>query len=177
MQIVPVTWCLCLHSRLSTYDLQQSVHSLFLWCLHIFPSQTNQLGVNTYPPHPLLLQPKSITPAKQHFPSPIPSLSLSLSLVSFSSPGKPTQSFLPPSLPSLSPSLHSNECTIPRSARPVLGGGVQGGHTPTPHLQKNKRPSQGVIKTELTMATEANPNPDLDRKLEHLNQPNMIWWS
>ncbi len=83
MQIVPVTWCLCLHSRLSTYDLQQSVHSLFLWCLHIFPSQTNQLGVNTYPPHPLLLQPKSITPAKQHFPSPSPlSLSLSLSLSS-----------------------------------------------------------------------------------------------
>lgn len=177
MQIVPVTWCLCLHSRLSTYDLQQSVHSLVLWCLHIFPSQTNQLGVNTYPPPPLLLQPKSITPAKQHFPSPIPSLSLSR-LLFFS---RQAHSIIPASLPpfslSPSPSLHSNECTIPRSARPVLGGGVQGTHTPTPHLQKNKRPSQGVMKTELTMETEANPNPDLDRKLEHLNQPNMILWS
>lgn len=74
-------------------------------------------------------------------------------LVSFSSPGSPlNHSCFPPFSLSSFQWMHN-----PRSARSVLGGGVQGTHTPTPHLQKNKRPSQGVIKTELTMETEANP--------------------
>ncbi len=66
---------------------------------------------------------------------------------------QPTQSFLLPSLLSLFIPMNAQS-----PVQPGLSWGVGfRGHTPTPHLQKNKRPSKGVIKTELTMETEANP--------------------
>ncbi len=121
MQIVPVTWCLCSHSRLSTYAPCSSAICAFsrsMMFAHL--SFSNQpAGCQYLPPSPSPPSTKEHDTSQATFPLP-PSSPFLL---------QAAHSIIPASLPSLS--LHSNECTIPRSVRPVLGGGVQGTHTHT----------------------------------------------
>lgn len=125
-------------------DLQQSVRFLVPWCLYISFSQTNQLGVYTLTTSPSPPSTKEHNTSQATFPLPHPSLS-----VSFSSPGSPLNHSY---LPSLSLSIPMN-AQSPVQPGLSWGGGVQGTHTPSPHLQKNKCPSQGV-KRELIIESK-----------------------